>query len=161
MLNDKPSVPEKIREVVEPIAYEMISSGELDKFQNSAYETIKVTEMNLDLREAEATGDYSVITSLAFIIPEDLTTDEEGNVQITRMDGDTEFRGDLIGGATAKLFRDLGFLSVRAVCLRFSDVLINYRTAQNNAIIPMFKQIDDTHRLFVPYFALKSMRQAS
>lgn len=152
-------VPEAISTAVEPIAYDLIRSGILDEFGHFETETSKVSEMNLGLRMNGTIGDYTVLASLAFAIPEDTTPDQDGNVEITRMDSDTEFRGDLIGGSALKIFRDLGGWSVRAVCLRFSDVLINYRTTEENGIVPMFIPIEDTHRLFVPYFALKNMQR--
>lgn len=150
----EPIVPQTPVDVIEPFAYDLIFDKSFDEFSHSNKETAAVRQLNEVIRDFDMLGQYKVRANLAYRIPENPETDEDGNVTITRMDKETEFDGMFMGGRTLKIGRILEEHSTRAVCLAFHKVLIRYRTSVENVIVPKRRILSDEDRMFVPVFAV-------
>lgn len=158
-------VPRDPVEVTVPFAQSLVFRPEFDEFEHSDYETQAVREMNISLMGFDMIGGYEVKTNLAFVVPEDTTPDEDGKVPLIRMDLETDFVGELMGGRTLKIGRELelgpsvGKQAIRAVCLSFQDVLIKSRQSVDSGKVFKYQRIEDDERLYVPVFAVSGISQ--
>lgn len=154
-------VPKDPVELTIPFAHNLIMNRDFDEFAHSDRETSAIFEINLAMRQLDMIGDYDVTANLAFVVPEDTTPNEKGNVKLVRMDRRTEFCGELIGGRTLKIHKDIGDYSVRAVCLAFQDTLIKTRATESDGCATVFDMVEEENRLYVPVFAIDEIEQAA
>lgn len=154
-------IPRNPVEVTKPFAYELIFNKEFDRFAHSDKEVSTLYDINLALEQLGMKKDYWVETDLAFVLPEDTSPDEEGNVNFVRINDQTEFKGELLGGRSLKMGKVIGEQSVRSICLTFHETTILSTTTTGDAVIPINADLEEEHRMYVPVFAVRSIEQAA
>ncbi len=153
-------IPQTPLEVGIPFAQRLVFHRDFDDFNNTDFETSTIFEMNATLQQFEMVGvDYDLSTHMAFLLPEDLEPDDNGDVYGWEWHGGTQLNGELIGGRTLKIGRKIGEKSIRAVCLTFQDAFVKYRANSDHGIIPIFETIDEKDRVYVPIFAINEIEQ--
>lgn len=144
-----------------PYAHELARSKVFEDFCHSELETLAVRDVNVMLESMDMIKDYNVTTGLAFVLPEDIESSDDEGVRLTRLDLDTEFEGHLMGGRTLKIGRRMGEQSVRAVCLAFNEALIISRKVSQDALVPVFTELEDEETLYVPVLAVSDITARS